>query len=65
MTHRSQPGFAVCIKNDGYTASLEKHKIYRVLPDLEALEDRELYPESWFSPIELPQVAEEALLLVA
>ena len=25
--------FAVCINNDGYPASLELHKIYRVLPD--------------------------------
>ena len=25
--------FAVCVNNDGYAASLELHKLYRVLPD--------------------------------
>jgi len=28
--------FVICIKNSGYPASLEKRKIYEVLPDSEA-----------------------------
>lgn len=28
--------FAVCVDNRGYPASLELHKIYRVLPDEDA-----------------------------
>jgi len=35
----SSPSFAVCIDNSGYPASLELHKIYRVLPDEQAAAD--------------------------
>ena len=70
-----EPVFAVCIKNDGYTASLEKHKIYRVLPDLEAGEDHELrvidesgedylFPRDWFMLVELPETLKESLLRI-
>lgn len=34
--------FAVCIKNKGYEASLERHKIYVVIPDQAAERDGEL-----------------------
>lgn len=34
--------FAICVNNDGYPASLELHKIYRVMPDEDALQDNEL-----------------------
>jgi hypothetical protein len=37
-----EPGFAVCLKNEGYAASLERHKIYRILPDPEAEKDGDL-----------------------
>jgi hypothetical protein len=33
MAKRTNPRFAVCVDNSGYLASLEIHKIYRVLPD--------------------------------
>ena len=33
------PHFAVCMKNTGYPSSLELHKIYRVIPDEDAVED--------------------------
>jgi Ca2+-binding EF-hand superfamily protein len=33
------PLFAICIDNSGYLASLELHKIYRVLPDERAAAD--------------------------
>jgi hypothetical protein len=32
----SASGFVVCIRNTGYGASLERHKIYRVVPDAAA-----------------------------
>jgi hypothetical protein len=34
--------FAVCVQNDGYEASLERNKIYVVLPDKDAEEDGDL-----------------------
>jgi len=63
--------FAVCIDNAGYPASLELHKIYRVLPDSEAESDGDLrvvdesdedylYPAERFVMVELPQKAEES-----
>ncbi len=69
----SEPAFAVCIKNDGYTVSLERHKIYRVLADAEALEEHELrvvdesgedylFPRDWFMLVELPETLKQSLL---
>jgi hypothetical protein len=68
--------FVVCINNADYPASLELHKIYRVLPDEDAEVDGDmrvidesgedyLYPAEWFVPIELPQAVEESLLRAA
>ena len=34
--------FAVCVQNDGYEASLERNKIYVVLPDKDAESDGDL-----------------------
>lgn len=34
--------FAVCVRNDGYEASLERNKIYTVLPDEEAEREGDL-----------------------
>ena len=34
--HKVSVRFAVCIKNKGYEASLEKGKLYRVVPDQKA-----------------------------
>jgi len=31
--------FVVCVRNDGYEASLERNKIYAVLPDEKAEQD--------------------------
>jgi len=66
--------FVVCIKNEGYGASLELRKIYRVLPDTDAATHRlirvidesgedYLYPEDYFAPITLPDTLVEALAL--
>ena len=67
--------FAVCIHNTEYPASLELHKIYRVLPDEEAALEGDirvvdesgedyLYPAEWFVVIEVPEVVELSLLQV-
>lgn len=71
-THASSH-FVVCIKNTGYPASLELHKIYRVLPDEDAAEDGDirvvdesgedyLYPASCFAAIQVPTEVEKSLL---
>ncbi|GAB4304387.1 MAG: hypothetical protein Kow0091_06130 [Geminocystis sp.] len=68
--------FAVCLNNQNYPASLELHKIYRVIPDEEAQLDGDLriidesgedylYPATYFSLIELPIDVQKSLLIVA
>jgi hypothetical protein len=65
--------FAICIQNEGYPASLELWKVYRVLPDEKAARHQlirvvdesgedYLYSGSWFVPIELPSAVEKAML---
>ena len=57
--------FVVCLDNQDYPASLERHKLYRQLPDEAAkklgmirLVDESgedyLYPSELFAPIEIP-----------
>ena len=73
---RIDPLFAVCINNRDYPASLELHKIYRVLPDEDAVRDGDirvvdesgedyLYPAAFFLMIELPLEVRSALLQVS
>ena len=68
-----RPQFAVCINNAEYPASLERHKIYQVLPDEDAARDGDmrvidesgedyLYPASYFVVIDIPQAVEQAIL---
>jgi hypothetical protein len=75
-TQNGQAQFVVCINNEGYPASLELRKIYRLLPDEKAGKhslmrvvdesgEDYLYPEGFFVPIQLPQAAEEAFLHAA
>jgi hypothetical protein len=65
--------FAICVRNEGYIASLELWKVYRMLPDARAARDQSvriidesgedyLYDQSWFVPIKLPQAVKEAML---
>jgi hypothetical protein len=42
MARSSRARFAVCIDNSGYAASLELHKIYRIIPDKGAEEDGDI-----------------------
>jgi hypothetical protein len=41
-TTKSTPRFAICVDNSEYPASLELHKIYRVLPDKDAQADGDM-----------------------
>lgn len=70
---RSAAEFVVCIRNSGYPASLELHKIYRVVPDVEAVREGDLrvidesgedylYPAAWFAAVELPRRVRTSLL---
>ena len=65
--------FAVCVNNAEYPASLELHKIYRVLSDEDAEVDGDmrivdesdedyLYPADYFVLLELPQAVEKSFL---
>ena len=65
--------FAVCVDNSEYPASLEVHKVYRVVPDKDAERDGDLriidesvedylYPGKYFVAIDLPQETERALM---
>jgi len=68
--------FVVCLKNKGYEVSLERRKIYQVLPDAQAAKHRQvrvidesgedyLYPQHFFASIELPQPIRRAVLAAA
>jgi hypothetical protein len=65
--------FAVCVRNKGYEASLERNKLYVVLPDREAEKEGDvrvvdesgedyLYPTDWFVAVEVPKVVQASLL---
>jgi hypothetical protein len=71
-TRSSRKKFVVCLRNKGYEVSLERRKIYQVLPDPEAAKVKQvrvidesgedyLYPQSFFAPIELPQPLRRAV----
>lgn len=73
MAKRQSEQLVVCLDNDGYAASLERRKIYIVLPDPEADEnglirvidesgEDYLYPKTSFSPITLPEPLKKAVL---
>ena len=68
--------FAVCVRNDGYEASLERNKIYTVLPDHEAEHDGDLrvidesgedylFSADRFVAIEVPAAVKASLLKTA
>jgi len=65
--------YAVCITNKGNEASLERNKLYVLLPDRQAEagglvrvidEDGEdyLYPAAWFVAVEVPKAVQMSLL---
>ena len=64
--------WVVCVRNEGYEASLERRKIYEVLPDADAEAhnqlrvidesgDDDLFPARYFATIELPAALRRAL----
>lgn len=68
--------FAVCVRNDGYEASLERNKIYAILPDEEAEQDGDLrvvdesgedylFSADRFVAIEVPAAVKASLLKAA
>jgi len=65
--------FAICVANDGYPASLELWKVYRVVSDEQAAKHQlirvidesgedYLYSDSSFVPVKLPRVVKDAML---
>ena len=70
--------FVICINNDSNPASLILGKVYRMLPDADAEShkmlrvmdedtsesDGYLYPAAMFASIDLPEVAERALMAI-
>jgi len=74
MSDRRRSGrrFVVCLRNKGYEASLERNKIYVVVPDAEAESEGDirvidesgedyLYPTQWFVALEVPKAVQESL----
>jgi hypothetical protein len=64
--------FVLCLRNDGYQASLEPRKVYRALPDSEARVHGQLrvvdesgedylFPKSFFVEIKLPAAIRRAV----
>jgi hypothetical protein len=75
-TKRTVIQFAVCVANDGYEASLEVGKLYRIIPDREAERHGYLrvvdesgedygYAANRFVLMEVPKMVEDALLKAA
>ncbi len=74
--HTKEKQFVICIRNEGYEVSLERRKLYEVVPDdasarhgllrvVDESGEDYLYPESFFLPIGLPKPVEKALLAVS
>ena len=68
--------FVICVRNDGYEASLEVRKVYDRLDDEEAATlgllrvvdesgDDYLFPEDFFLPLNLPAPLQAKLLETA
>jgi hypothetical protein len=75
MSKRSQQ-FVICVENDGYSASLEKRKIYVMVRDPVAAKHGQLriidesgedylYPKGFFRSIALPLSIRKAVLAAA
>ena len=67
---------ALCLRNKGYAASLERRKVYQVIPDRDAAEHGQirvidesgedyLYPAKFFALIKLPGTVRRAVLAAA
>jgi hypothetical protein len=72
----SNPRFAICLNNAGYTDDLKIRTVYQVLPDEEAARSNYirvidesgedyLYPADYFVLVDVPSEAARSLLLTA
>lgn len=68
--------FAICVQNEDYEVSLERRKLYEVLPDpaadkhgqiriLDESGEDYLYPKDYFVLVDLPDVIERKVLHAA
>jgi len=73
---RKSKELVICVKNEGYSVSLERRKLYVALPDAKAAEHGQLrvidesgedylYPREFFVAIELPQPLRRRVLQAA
>ena len=73
---KPQAGLALCLQNEGYRASLEVRKLYKVLPDSAAAAQHllrivdesgqdYLYPEEFFVRVRLAREIAQALRLAS
>ena len=73
---RTSKELVICVKNEGYSVSLERRKLYVALPDAKAAEYGQLrvidesgqdylYPREFFVAIELPQTLRRRVLQAA
>ena len=73
---RTSKELVICVKNEGYSVSLERRKLYVALPDARAAEHGQLrvidesgedylYPREFFVAIELPQQLRRRVLQAA
>ena len=71
--HHLNSRFVICVDNSEYPASLELHKLYRILPDEDAALDGDirvidesgedyLYPAEYFVMIEVPSQIARAII---
>ena len=69
---RATPQFVVCVKNKGYTASLELRKLYQVISDdtaeklhqirvIDESGEDYLYPQDFFVQVRFAEGAEKAV----
>ena len=76
MAKQTARHLVVCVKNEDYSASLEKRKIYVAIPDavaerhgllriIDESGDDYLYPKALFRSIALPQSVMKAVLAAA
>jgi len=74
--HKAAAHFVICVRNEGYRASLDLRKLYPVLPDNFAEEhnmirvvdesgEDYLYPANYFVRLDLPQSVEQTLHKIA
>jgi len=73
MKRKAETQLVVCVKNKGYSASLELRKLYQAISDDRAAKLHQLrivdesgedylYPEDYFVSVQLPQAVEKAVL---